>query len=239
MNDLLSSAARLYARYFGVILALILAIGFPCQLLSSYVGYVIYGKQNFIAAMQTGALIELLFGSVIAGGLLHALFIDRMGRRPSFVECLGAGVANWLQLVWTNFLMGCVIVMASILFFLPIGTWQMRLVLLIPAAFFAMRLSLSITVVMMEGEWGAAALRRSFALTRDRTWQILGLCLFIYLPVQLAGIIGIGMLQTNPAFDTWQMTALFGTLLKLLATLTPVAFFVLYEKIIADDRPVE
>lgn len=239
MNDILSCAFRLYARYFGVIFGLVLAIGLPCQLLSSYVSYEVFGRNNFISAIQTGSFIELVFGSVIVGGILQALFVDRMGRRAHFLECISTGVSHWLQLVWTNFLMGCLIVMASILFFLPFGSWQIRIVFLIPALVLAIRLSLAVTVVMMEGEWGAAALRRSIQLTADRGWKILGLCLFIYLPVQLVGFIGIGMLQTNPGFDTWQVTAGFGSALKLVSCFIPVCFFCLYEKVIAEDRSGE
>ncbi len=237
MNDLLTSAFRLYCKVFGVILALVLSIGLPCQMLSSYVAYHVFGRKNFVAALQTAGLIELVFGSVIAGGILHALFVDRMGRRASFLECFSVGVSHWFQLCWTNFLTSCLIAMASVLFFIPIGVWQMRLIFLLPTLMLGIRLSLAVTVVMTEGEWGVAALRRSMKLTADRSWQILGLCLFVYLPVQLAGFIGIGMLQTNPQFDTWQMTAGFGTLLKLASSFIPICFFCLYEKIIAEDRP--
>ncbi|MEO7931830.1 MAG: hypothetical protein ABIT76_01595 [Chthoniobacterales bacterium] len=239
MNDLLGSALRLYCKVFGVILGLVLSIGLVGQMLSSYLAYNVFDRKNFVAGLQTGLLIDLVFGSVIAAGVLHALFVDRMGRRAGFLECFGVAVSHWLQLCWTNLLTNCLVVMVSALFFLPIGTWQMRLIFLLPSVVIGIRLSLAVTVVMTEGEWGVAALRRSAKLTTDRGWQILGLCLFVYVPVQLAGFIGIGMLQTNPQFDTWQMTAGFGTVLKLASSFIPVCFFCLYEKIIAEDRPEE
>jgi len=236
MNDILAAGFRLFCKYFGVILALVLTIGLPCQLLASYVTYAVFQKQ-FVPAWQTSALLELVFGSVITGGILHALFVDKMGRRARFTECFSEGVRNWLPLCWTHFLVSCLITMASVLFFVPIGTWQMRIIFLLPALILGIRLSLSLTVVMTEGEWGTAALRRSVRLTADKTWQILGLCLFVYLPVQVVGFIGIGMLQTNPEWDTWGMTAGLNTVLRLVSCIIPVCFFCLYEKVIAEDRP--
>jgi hypothetical protein len=197
----------------------------------------VFGRDKFVPAWQTGAFIELVFGSVITGGILQALFVDSTGRRARYLECLSEGVKNWLRLCWTNLLRSCLILMASVLFFLPVGNWQMRLVLLLPPLILGIRFSLATVVVMTEDEWGAAALRRSVSLTADRTWQILGLCFFVYLPVHLAGFIGIGMLQTNPQLDTWPITAGFGTLLKLISCLIPVCFFCLYERIIGEDKP--
>ncbi|HEX8372977.1 MAG TPA: hypothetical protein VF585_09365 [Chthoniobacterales bacterium] len=236
MNNILLAGLRLYMKYFTVILGLVLTIGLPCQLLSNYVAYEVFGRDKFIPAWQTGALIELVFGSVIAGGILQALFADSTGRRAGYLECLSVGISNWVQLCWTNLLMSCLILMASVLFFLPVGNWQMRLILLLPALILGLRFSLAVVVVMMEDEWGAAALRRSVRLTADRMWQILGLCILVYVPVNLAGFVGIGMLQTNPQLDTWQIIAAFGTLLKLISCFIPVCFFCLYERIISEDK---
>lgn len=237
MNDILSAGFRLYGKIFGVIIGLVLTIGLPCQVLSSYVAYEVFGRKNFVPALQTGAFIELVFGVVLTGGILQALFVDRLGRKASYLECLSVGVSHWFQLCWTNFLMSCLIAMVSILFFLPIGTWHLRVIFLLPAIFLAIRLSLATTVVISEGEWGTAALKRSFKLTADKSWKVLGLCLFLYLPLQIVGMIGVGMLQTNPQLDTWQITAAFGTLIKLISCIIPICFFCLYEKIIGEDRP--
>ncbi len=239
MNDILSSAFRLYARYFGVILGLVLTIGLPCQALSSYVAYEVFGRKNFFPALQTSLVIELVFGIVMTGGILQALFADRIGRRATFLECLSVGVSHWFQLCWTNFLMIGLILMSAILFFLPIESWPLRLFCLAPALFLALRLSLAIIVVIAEGEWGAAALRRSIRLTADKTWQIIGLFLLIFLPIQLVSLIGVGMLQTKPAFDNWEVTTILGTIFKLISSLIPICFFCLYEKTIAEDRPVD
>jgi hypothetical protein len=240
MNELLRSGFRLYGKLFGLILSLVLTIGLPCQILSSYLAYEVFGKKYFVPALlQTGTLIELLFGVVLTGGLLQALFADTMGRRATYWECLSVGVSHWWPLCWTNFLLTSLVFMGSILFFLPIDSWLLRIVLLLPALFLAIRLSLANTVIISEGEWGTAALRRSLALTARKSGPILGLYLLLYLPTRAVGLIGIGLLQTNPWLDNWPTAAAFGLALQLFSCLLPICLYGYYEKIIAEDQAEE
>ncbi len=230
MNEILSNACRLYAKYFGVILGFVLLIGLPCQILASYAAYEIYGKENIVAAAQSNLVIELVFGIVVTGGILQALFIDRMDRRARFLECLSLAITHWFRLFWTNLLVTLMVTFAASIIFLPIGPDVVRWLFLIPAIYLAVRFSLALVVVVVEDEWGWVAMRRSAALTSERFWTVLALGLFVFLPIQALGILGVRMLQTNPAYDTWLFTTVFGVGLKILAAIIPITFFVLYEK---------
>lgn len=229
MNDILATSLRLYGRYFVVILGLVLTIGLPCQVLASYAAYEIYGRENIVAAAQSNLLIELVFGIVVTGGILQALFIDRMDRRARFLECLSMAITHWFRLAWTNFIATLLIVFSATLIFLPIGPDFVRWLFLIPAIYLSVRFSLALVVVVAEDEWGWVALRRSAALTSEKFWTVLGLGLFVFVPIQALGILGVRMLQTNPAYDTWLFTSAFGLVLKLIAAIIPITFFVLYE----------
>lgn len=214
----ISTGWQLFRAHFGVILGLVLAIELPCQLLLAYLSYHVFPREDVaytVYNLQSAFVLQAVFGVVVTGGILHALFVDRLERRAGFPECLSTGVTHWLQLFWTNLLF-------MVLFFL--GT----LMFVIPGLIVAVRLSLARTVVMTEGKWGFEALKRSVELTANRSLKVITLGLTLLIPLHTAGL-GARMLLTNPALDHWLVAAALATLLQLAGCFVTVCFFRLYE----------
>lgn len=221
---MISSGWQLYRAHFGVILGLVLAVELPCQLLLAYLGYHVFPKDDVaytVYNLQSAFILQAVFGIVVAGGILHALFVNRLERRAGFPECLSTGVTHWFQLFWTNLLfMG--------LFFL--GT----LMFVLPGIIVAVRLCLARTVVITEGKWGIEALKRSVELTTNRSLKVTTLGLSLLIPLYAAGL-AARMLLTNPALDHWAVAAVFATLLQLAGCLITVCFFRLYETFVNEE----
>ena len=109
------------------------------------------------------------------------------------------------------------------------------LAFVLPGLIVLVRFCLSTTIVISEGLWGAAALRRSVQLTADHSWKVIALALMLYLPLQIGGLLGIRMLLTIPMFDHWQIASIFGILLTLVGGLMTTCLYCLYEEFIAEE----
>ncbi|HEY5893449.1 MAG TPA: hypothetical protein VIT91_09480 [Chthoniobacterales bacterium] len=215
---MINTGWQLYRAHFAVILGLVLAIELPCQLLLAYLGYHVFPKEDVaytVYNLQAAFILQAIFGIVVTGGILHALFVDRMERRAGFPECLSTGVTHWFQLFWTNLLFMGLIFLGTLMF-------------VVPGIVVAIRLSLARTVVITEGKWGFEALKRSVELTASRSLKVVNLGLSLLLPLYAAGL-GARMLLTNPTLDHWLVAAVLATLIQLAACFITVCFFALYE----------
>lgn len=219
---MLASGLKLYRLHFPTILGLVLVIALPCQLLLNYLTYHVFSKEDVISAFEAGLLLDGVFGIVVTGGILHALFVQKLERRAGFLECLSTGISNWLRLAWTNALVISLIFLGLCAFVLP-------------GLIVAIRLSLANTVVITEGEWGLDALKRSVQLTADKSWPVFRLGFLLYLPLHLLGWLGVEMLLTVPALDHWLISTALGTVLALAAGLIPVCFFLLYDAFVSEE----
>lgn len=191
-----------------------------------------------VAAVAT-ALLQGLITRVVADGAL--------GRRPRFGEALRASGRRFWPLVGFALLLGVfqlllVLILAgsvvglvaafsnvanqvgivyAVLLALPIG-----LVLVVVYAFFAIKLALAPSVIMLEKRPIRASIARSWRLTRKAFWRTFGLLAVVYLMVSAAaqivsipftiigGALG-GLLFPNAGSDVS------GTILTGLATSAP------------------
>ena len=90
------------------------------------------------------------------------------------------------------------------------------LVCLVPGLYIMVRISLAESVVMAEGRSGAAALSRSFDLTRGHFWLICLLILIMIAVLTVGALITTAPMMLSPTWDNWIFDAISTLVLDLI-----------------------
>jgi hypothetical protein len=158
------------------------------------------------------ALLSILTFTVLTGAITRAAALTFLGRDLDIAESYRFGLARFWSIVLVGLLYGLVVLGGLILF-------------VIPGIFFAIRLSLSVNALVIEGHRGRAALSRSWNLVRGLGWHVFGA---LFVAAVLAGLVS-GLLtapfgsnlalraigQSIGQIITMPFTALVGVLLYL------------------------
>jgi hypothetical protein len=194
IGKVLTDGLGVLARNFGpfFLLALLLE-GIPSALLA-YAQLMVRLNLLFGVFGLVGFIACLITVPIMQGALVFGSMGDLEGRQPSMNECLAAGSKHWLRLLGLDFLAGLGVVIGMIL-------------LIVPGVFLALRWSVAVPALMLEGRGIQESMGRSAALTQNRRWSIflLGLIFFaamIVLQIALT-IIGFpfGSLHEHSAFS--------------------------------------
>jgi hypothetical protein len=167
IGKVLTDGLGVLARNFGpfFLLALLLE-GIPSALLAYAQLMVrlnplfgVFGLVGFIACLIT---IPMMQGALVFGSMG-----DLEGRSASMNECLAAGSRHWLRLLGLDFLAGLGVVIGMIL-------------LVVPGVLLALRWSVAVPTLVLEGRGIQESMGRSAALTQNHRWSIflLGLIFF-------------------------------------------------------------
>ncbi|PTQ09432.1 hypothetical protein CLG96_14670 [Sphingomonas oleivorans] len=120
------------------------------------------------------SLVSIIASSVLQASIVRATILDLSGGRPRIGPCLRQGVRLILPLVGLSIVFGFGVGVASIAF-------------LIPGLIVATMWSVSVPVLVEEGEGVFASLGRSRELTKGARWQIFGMMLLYGVALLLFG----------------------------------------------------
>jgi hypothetical protein len=194
MRPILRQSWQIYREHFWVIVAVVVVVWFPLELLSSHMDAFVFGEDDFRKSWKFAQFLDNFFGIIATAGVIFIGYEALTGQRATFSSALGVGFRSWGRMWWTRFLSGLVLVLGFLL-------------LIIPAFYLLVRLSLVEPVAVREEISGVAAMRRSFALTKGRFWPIfrLGLVLLglLILPVTILVIPTVFL----PGLDHWLIDA--------------------------------
>jgi hypothetical protein len=147
--------------------------------------FAVFGIVGFIACLITIPMMQ--------AALVYGSMGDLEGRPASTTDCLAAGQRYWLRLLGLDILVGLGVIVGMIL-------------LIVPGVLLALRWSLAIPALVLEGRGIQESMGRSAALTQDRRLWIfvLGLILLgamVVLQIALT-IVGFpfGSLHDHSAF---------------------------------------
>lgn len=189
LNDGLGVLARNFGPFF--LLALLLE-GIPSALLA-YSQLMVRLNPLFAVFGIVGFIACLVTVPIMQGALVFGSMGDLEGRPASMNDCLAAGSKHWLRLLGLDFLAGLGVAIGMIL-------------LIVPGVLLALRWSVAIPALVLEGRGIQESMGRSAVLTQNRRWSIflLGLIFFgamIVLQMVLT-IIGFpfGSLHDHSAF---------------------------------------
>jgi len=212
---ILKHAWNLYRSNFGVIVAVILVICLPLDLLSSYMDYFVFDPDDLRKSFKFSRFLENFIGIIATAAIISVGHKASLGECSSFRSAMRMGVSAWGRMWWTRFLAGLAIILGCLLLFAP-GLYLM------------IRLALVESVAVCEHVSGPTAMRRSFELTRGRVWNlfVLGVA-FGTIMIILMGCVVLPAIFI-PALDHWLVDAATSLVADFIATYGTLCLFSAY-----------
>lgn len=173
----------------------------------------------FMQENRVSNAIEVIFGPIYVGALLHAASQWKRGIRTSYSESMSHGASRSFSLLGTRLGTGLIVLVGLLLF-------------IIPGIVFALRFALIDAVVVLEGVGGGTARQRSEILTREQRWSILG--------AVIVTSIGLLVVSTLVAFllylplgllgqeENFAIALLYECINNVLFALFPIVLFLFY-----------
>ncbi len=174
---------KLLTSNLGLFSAIIFTVWLPGSVLlvclRLYVFPDMYGTDDIKMALQemrVTQVIELMFGPIYVGAMLHALSQIKKGTQPSYrASMLHAGRRSF-KLFTARLVCGFIIAAGCLAF-------------IIPGIILALRFALIDAVVVLEGVEGAAARNFSAQYTQGKRWNIFGAMLVTFAGLIIAATI--------------------------------------------------
>ena len=158
-------AFRLLRQQLPLVIALVLTIWIPGQLL---IEAALAGNPNPpepLTVMQLSLLIELVFGPICTAGIITALAGQMYGEKTTYPVAIRAGLHHWGRLFGARIVAQGIVILGLLLF-------------IIPGIVLAVRFSLIDEAVVLEGAGITSARNRSVQLTWGKGGSILLSCAF-------------------------------------------------------------
>jgi len=171
MIALTGQAFRIFGNNFALLAGIALVFGMPRVFVENVLTYFILGPEpGFLADFVMRTILELTFGSLMAGGLIAALTGIRSGNQLSFAECIESGMRNGKRLFSARLLPVILIDLGM-------------LALIVPGILLAIRWMFIDCTVVLERADAPTARKRSAQLINEVRWDAFRLIILI-----LAGI---------------------------------------------------
>lgn len=197
LAELFDRAFRLYRRYFGVFLGIVLVTQLPLYLLQIFLaavsgisadlgGAVFTDRMEGTAAAATivGGILGVILTQVGAAALTKAISDTYLGRTISLREAFNRIGGTWFTLIFASIVAGLVIMgLAVPLFFVSLIPCIGRLVAIggfvYLAAVGSVLISLVPPVVVLEKRGVVDSVKRAWALGKRRLWLVFGYLLLL------------------------------------------------------------
>jgi hypothetical protein len=181
MRNILQQSWQIYRQHFLVILAVVVAVWTPLELLSSYMDAFVFGEDDFRRSWKFAQFLDNFFGIIATAGVVFIGYEALTGQRATFGAAVSTGFTSWGRMWWTRFLSGLALLLGFLLLVVPVAVQE--------------RIS------------GSAAMRRSFALTDGRFWVVFRLGLALLAIVIAALVVFVLPTVFIPALDHWVIDA--------------------------------
>lgn len=161
-------ATRLLFSHLGLFSALILTVWLPGNILTGYLEYYVFGKEDIWRSLRVTIWIEAIFGPLYTAAIIFALERLRRAERVSYVEAMSAAFRRWPRLFVARMVAGVLVLLGFV-------------ALVIPGVLLLVRYALLDPVVVLEDVSSWESRSRSAQLTRGRRWPIFGAGLLFFL----------------------------------------------------------
>jgi hypothetical protein len=213
VGEILEAAFSLYAKYWKPLLQIVAIVVVPLTLVQYFLGDVVAGSVTrdaaghivstngsaLTASALTGVL-TLLIQQILIGAVAWAVAMVLIGRTPD----AGASYRFGYRRLWSILLVGILFALAVFVGFIA---------LIIPGIIIAVRFSVAIPALVVEGKRGTEALGRSWNLVRGRSWSVFGAFIVVGF---LTGIVS-GIL-TALGGNSWFLTGVFAAIAACITT---------------------
>jgi hypothetical protein len=207
VGEILEAAFGLYAKHWTSLIQIVAIVVIPLSVIQAWLsdavssetlvreanGEVVLreGSGSVLAGAAVTGLLTLVIQEILIGAVAWAVASVLIGREPNVGESYRFGYRR----LWS-------ILLVSILFGLAVFAGLIALV--IPGIIIAVRLSVSIPALVVEGKRGTEALGRSWDLVRGYSWPVFGAFVVVLF---LTGI--VNGLFTAIGGDNWFLSGLF------------------------------
>src|SRR5437764_13248586 len=104
MTAIFKQGWQLYRQHFGIVTAVVVAVWLPLELLSSYMDYFVFGRDEFRKSFKLAQFLDNFFGIIAAAGVISTGYSSLSGVQPAFGSALSSGAGAWGRMWWTRFL---------------------------------------------------------------------------------------------------------------------------------------
>lgn len=193
LGEILDAAFKLYKRHFKTLCLCVLVVVVPLAVISTLLtaslsddpfdptpeadpGASFGGTE--IAALGATVLIAILLSTLATAAATRAVAVAYLGGSITWQESLRFALRKAVPLIVLSFLTGLAVILGLI-------------ALILPGIYIGVRLFLASPALVVEDESARGAMKRSWALVKDRWWPTFGV---IVVSLLLIGIIA-GLLQ--------------------------------------------
>jgi len=218
----LSQAWRIYRERLGVIAAVVIAIWLPCNLFTSYMDAYFFDPEKIMPSMKMHQFIENFIGIIATGAITFIAFSALSDKQATFGQAMERGSESWSRLWVTRFCLGFVVLLSLLLF-------------IIPGIYVYTRLCFCECVAVLEKKSGSDALKRSWAITKNRFWPLFALGSVTLLII----LAPFGMIQAAeyfiPELEYWIIQAVLFLISDLVAVYGTFVFICAYKTYLEED----
>jgi hypothetical protein len=211
--DVFGRAAWLWAhdlRNFG---RAVVVLWLPIEVIKEWLFYRTGQQDNVALQMRIEGPLETVVGSIVAPAVIYAIVTRmRSGRVAGLGEMLAWGWRRSAQTFRSRALASLATVLGLVL-------------LVVPGLVFAVRFSLVVPIIAVEGERQRRVLSRSHELVRGRAWLVFRAALLAGLAIALLMFAIVVLLGI---WDTWWMSAITGFIVDVEMTFLTVVFLLVY-----------
>ena len=175
----ISEANKIFFSNLILFGSIVLTVWLPGSILLVYLRLYVFpgttgGKeiQMFVQEYRVSNLIELAFGPLYVGAILHAASQLKQGLHPTYRQSMAYAATRSFKLLMTRIGTGLIVFVGLI-------------ALVIPGIVLLLRFALIDAIVVLAGLEGASARNLSVKLTKGKRWKILGTMILTFVGIAL------------------------------------------------------
>ncbi len=220
MIQKIREATGLLIRNLPLYGAIVLTIWLPASILLVYLRLHVFPEttngselQIFTQEFRVTNLIEIAFGPLYAGAVIHATAQLKQNYPASYGASMTYGAQQSFRLLGARIICGFVVLLGL-------------LILIIPGIILALQFTFIEPIVVLERLNGFTAIQRSNQLTQGKKWQILGTMILTFCWIFLILTISSFALLLPPSLIGQEDNFFFAVLIECLSNLVSILFII-------------
>lgn len=180
MIQKLREATKLLTENSILLSLIVMTVWLPGTILLVYLRLYVFPEslggdeyRIFVQEFRIATAIELAFGPIYLGAIIHVLSQLKQGLQATYSESMSYAARKSFKLLSTR-------VVTNLIVFVGL------IALIIPGIILSLRFALIDSIVVLEGKTGASARNLSTELTQGKRWNILGSMILAFLGVVIA-----------------------------------------------------
>lgn len=216
VGSILLQGVKLMGGNWVMLLGVLAIVWLPYELIVSYLEYEVYPDDLQVFAVTF--FTNFLFTAIASVAVIRIAMQAAEGIRPS----AGAALLHSMRILVP---FGVTMVMWTIPVMLG------ALLLVIPGLILMTRMAVTDSVVVVERQWGFAAIGRSFDLTAGHFFPLFGMVL-LFFALSVSPWVMLFVVQiTFPQWDTWYVLGIFTFIMDVIEAYPVICWYLVYRRL--------